>query len=229
MRLVTPSLLLASILGVSPVLAKGGPNSLASPDCVNVATDFPGRVFFPDSQEYAAVIHSYSSAFAREITPACIFRPSCAEDVSGLIKKLRGSSIKLAIKGGGVSGNPGAANTDNGITLDLESLTGIILDGYGKKVAIGAGERWQHVYSLLADQGLMVAGSRASSVGVGGLVLGGFLCPFSRIPFLADKSTTGGTSFFDSKGFVCDNVVNFQVVLASGDIVDANATSNPDL
>lgn len=30
-------------------------------------------------------------------------------------------------------------------------------------------------------------------------------------------------------GFVCDNVENFEVVLASGDIVDANANTNPDL
>ena len=37
-------------------------------------------------------------------------------------------------------------------------------------------------------------------------------------------------SFFAPRyGFACDNVVNFEVVLASGDIVDANARENPDL
>lgn len=41
---------------------------------------------------------------------------------------------------------------------------------------------------------------------------------------------TGGISFFSpQRGFVCDSVVNFQIVLASGKIVDANATTNPDL
>ena len=51
-----------------------------------------------------------------------------------------------------------------------------------------------------------------SITGVGGLVLG------------------GGVSFFSPRhGFVCDNVENFQVVLASGQIVNANAASNPEL
>jgi FAD/FMN-containing dehydrogenase len=40
----------------------------------------------------------------------------------------------------------------------------------------------------------------------------------------------GGISFFSPEyGWACDSVVNFQLVLANGDIVDANATSRPDL
>lgn len=41
---------------------------------------------------------------------------------------------------------------------------------------------------------------------------------------------SGGISFFSpEKGWACDAVVNFEVVLASGKIVNANATSNSDL
>ena len=40
----------------------------------------------------------------------------------------------------------------------------------------------------------------------------------------------GGISYFSTrKGFVCDNVVNYEIVLASGQIVNANAKENPDL
>jgi FAD/FMN-containing dehydrogenase len=40
----------------------------------------------------------------------------------------------------------------------------------------------------------------------------------------------GGLSFFSSReGFICDNVVNFEVVLASGAIVNANEKENSDL
>jgi len=40
----------------------------------------------------------------------------------------------------------------------------------------------------------------------------------------------GGLSYFSSQmGWVCDSVVNFEVVLSSGKIVQANATSKPDL
>lgn len=49
-------------------------------------------------------------------------------------------------------------------------------------------------------------------VGVGGLTLG------------------GGLSFLSTQyGLACDNVVNYEVVLADASIVNANATSNPDL
>jgi len=68
------------------------------------------------------------------------------------------------------------------------------------------------VYLVLEAMGLMIAGGRDASVGVGGLVTG------------------GGISFFSPRaGFVCDNVVNFEVVLGSGEIVSANATSNRTL
>jgi FAD/FMN-containing dehydrogenase len=40
----------------------------------------------------------------------------------------------------------------------------------------------------------------------------------------------GGLSYFSArKGFASDNVVNFEVVLADGKVVDANATSHSDL
>ena len=41
---------------------------------------------------------------------------------------------------------------------------------------------------------------------------------------------SGGLSFFSSReGFICDNVLNYEVVLASGEIVNANAKENADL
>lgn len=60
--------------------------------------------------------------------------------------------------------------------------------------------------------GLGVGGSRSVKGGIGGLAL------------------SGGLSFFSSReGFICDNVVGFEVVLGSGAIVQANAAENPDL
>jgi hypothetical protein len=40
----------------------------------------------------------------------------------------------------------------------------------------------------------------------------------------------GGLSFFsDEKGWVCDSVINYEIVLSSGAVIQANATSYPDL
>jgi FAD/FMN-containing dehydrogenase len=40
----------------------------------------------------------------------------------------------------------------------------------------------------------------------------------------------GGISFFSpERGWACDSVVNFEVVIAPGEVINANATSNTDL
>lgn len=79
-------------------------------------------------------------------------------------------------------------------------------------MSIAAGERWGTVYEKLTDQALGVTGSRSALGGIGGLAL------------------SGGLSFFSSReGFICDNVVNYEVILASGRVVNANENENPDL
>lgn len=41
---------------------------------------------------------------------------------------------------------------------------------------------------------------------------------------------SGGLSFYSTKyGFACDSVIDFEVVLASGDVVHANANENADI
>lgn len=74
------------------------------------------------------------------------------------------------------------------------------------------GATWGSVYSTLDPWHVMVAGGRSYSVGVSGLVLG------------------GGNSFYSPQiGLVCDGAVQFEVVLANGDIVYTNTDENPDL
>lgn len=106
----------------------------------------------------------------------------------------------------------GAANIDDGITFDLQKLNEVTVSSNKKTVRIGPGNRWGDVYLKLDALNLATSGGRVSIVGAGGLITG------------------GGVSFFSPRyGYVCDNVENFEVVLASGQIVNANARSNPDL
>ena len=79
-------------------------------------------------------------------------------------------------------------------------------------VTVGAGASWLEVYAYLDPYNLTAAGGRNGAVGVGGLTL------------------NGGISYFSPQvGFTCDTVVNFEIVLASGKLVNANATCHPDL
>ena len=79
-------------------------------------------------------------------------------------------------------------------------------------VSVQPGGQWGDVYDTLAPHGVTVTGGRSAAVGVGGFLLG------------------GGNSFHSaSHGFGCDNVANFEVVLADGRIVEANSVENNDL
>lgn len=81
-----------------------------------------------------------------------------------------------------------------------------------KLASIQPGSNWQSVFDDLAPHGVAVAGGRVGTVGISGFLTG------------------GGFSFHAaSHGMACDNVVNYEIVLSSGAIVNANATSNPDL
>lgn len=100
----------------------------------------------------------------------------------------------------------------NGVTLDLGLMNHIEYECDSQTAKIGAGAKWHEVYTALAPFGVTVPGARASQVGVAGFLL------------------SGGNSFFSSMvGLGCDNVVNFEVVLASSEVVNANRETNADL
>lgn len=179
------------------------------------------EVLLPSDEAYAARQESYFSKTASQLVPACIVRPKSAPEVSSVIRTLlSGEGHRFAIRSGGHAPNAGASNIDGGITLDLGRLnwTRVVSPPGGKEngvneqaeVDIGPGARWADVYTTLHPHGLAVAGGREGGVGVGGLVLGG-----------------GNTYFTASRGFACDNVVAFEVVLAPhGDIVTATADNS---
>ncbi|KAI4212981.1 MAG: hypothetical protein LQ351_004325 [Letrouitia transgressa] len=101
-----------------------------------------------------------------------------------------------------------------------------------KFASVQPGAKWIEVYTYLDALGYAIPGGRAGDVGVGGLTTGGKLSAINNPVYTPKRSLRlpGGNSFFAARyGFVCDNVQNFEVVLGSGKIVNANAKTNPDL
>lgn len=62
-----------------------------------------------------------------------------------------------------------------GVTIDLSALKKVDVDKARNVVVIGPGNRWGDVYSKLDALGVGTSGGRVSSVGVGGLTLGGMI------------------------------------------------------
>lgn len=131
-------------------------------------------MFLPTSSEYVSSIKSYFFKTARQ-SPACIFAPTSAEDVSAAIKVLAAfPETKVATRSGGHTPNPDHNNTDSGVTFDLRGLNTIQQSSKREDVVeVGGGCEWDAVYEMLEETGRSAVGSRESSVGVGGFITGG--------------------------------------------------------
>lgn len=170
------------------------------------------HIAYPNTTSYAATRDAYWSFQEASLAPACIVKPTTSQDVSAIVSSLTASSCPFAIKSRGHAPGAGFANIADGVTIDLTSLASIKTNKDASVAQLGPGARWIDVYSYLGTINKVVAGGRNADVGVGGLILG------------------GGISFFSPQlGFSCDSVVNFEIVLASGAIVNANAKTNPSL
>ncbi|KAL8899992.1 MAG: hypothetical protein Q9207_005910 [Kuettlingeria erythrocarpa] len=171
---------------------------------------FPGSPIFLDEQ--AGNTTGYWSNNERDVTPACRITPKTANDVSKAVTLLAPSKCGFAVRGGGHMFWAGAANIQDGVTIDLSEISRIHVTQDRKIVAVGAGARWQDVYAKLGPMNLSAVGGRAGTVGVAGLTLG------------------GGNSYFAPRyGIACDGVASYEVVLADGRVVTASPTHHPDL
>ncbi|KAF2713427.1 FAD-binding domain-containing protein [Pleomassaria siparia CBS 279.74] len=161
---------------------------------------------------YDGYTKSYWSVQQSSVAPYCIFKPSKATEVSIAVLISRLTQCPFAVRSGGHAAFGGASNIQGGITIALEKLNQVTLSADKKTAAVGPGNIWYDVYTRLESQNLTVIGGRVSTIGVGGLTLG------------------GGISFFSNQyGWACDNVISYEVVTASGVIVTASQTSFPDL
>ncbi|OCL06761.1 FAD binding domain-containing protein [Glonium stellatum] len=180
--------------------------------CSKLSLIFESQVTHQGSPEHELWTDQFWSQQQSAVKPSCIFQPKTAFDISAVVLVSRWSKCPFAVKSGGHAAFAGASNADGGITIDLSAMNAIELTPDQKVAKIGPGNIWYTVYSTLEKVGLTVVGGRVADIGVGGLTLG------------------GGISFFSGAyGWACDNVVNYEVVVASGEILNVNYTSYPDL
>ncbi|OJJ60367.1 hypothetical protein ASPSYDRAFT_42095 [Aspergillus sydowii CBS 593.65] len=211
----------AALLGLLPelTLATGtgsSPEASADQCCAALSKSKVGdKVVRPSSAAYKKSVHSYWSVNV-QLEPTCIVQPESADDVSAAVKTLTtaggDSPCKFAVRSGGHMTWAGSNNIETGVTVDLSNMNSTVYDKEAGIASILPGARWQAVYKTLEKYNVVVPGGRTGPVGVGGFLLG------------------GGNSFHAARvGLACDSVENYEVVLASGRIVNANNATNRDL
>ncbi|KAF4964243.1 hypothetical protein FSARC_7797 [Fusarium sarcochroum] len=181
--------------------------------CDRLRQKLGDTISLPNSEIYNATISGYWSIQESALQPSCVLRPATARDVSEALKIISNiENCRFAIKGQGHAPAAGFANVDGGVTIDMTTLSSVSLQEDLSVVSVGAGAKWIDVYKHLNGSGVQVSGGRNGNVGVGGLLLG------------------GGISHFTTKvGWACDGVINYELVLSNGSLVNANKNLNSDL
>lgn len=175
--------------------------------CTALNDEFPDQTFYSavDEEEYTFEAQTQYWSALNYKSPACVFVPETAQQVSFAVKTFTETKSRFAVRGGGHMPIIGSNSIDsNGILLSLSGLDTLELSEDTKIVSVGPGNRWRDVYGFLEPHSLAAVGGRVGGVGVPGLLLG------------------GGISFHSGQyGFASDNVALYEVVLANGEIVDA--------
>ena len=143
--------------------------------------------------------------------PICVARVADAPDVADVVDFARRNGLELAVRSGGhsVCGHSGSTG---GVVIDLRDLKSLDIDLDAMTVWAGSGLTAGEVSQALDKHGVVVGFGDSSSVGIGGLTLGG------GIGYMARKH-----------GLTIDVLLGAEIVTAAGDILLVDERNHPDL
>ncbi|MGH3386696.1 MAG: FAD-binding oxidoreductase, partial [Nocardioidaceae bacterium] len=170
---------------------------------------FGGTLTGPGDADYAEKHKVYNAYIDKR--PALIASCTGPEDVALAVAFARRHALPLAVRGGGHNG-AGLGTCDGGVVVDLSPLKDIHVDPQARTVRVGGGCTWGEVDRATHEHGMATPSGIISTTGVGGLTLGGGLGHLTRYC-----------------GLAIDNLLEADVVLASGELVHASKDEHPDL
>ncbi len=168
-----------------------------------------GSVVLPNDSEYEESRAIYNAMIDKR--PALFVKCKNKDDVTKAIHFAKDNGLEISVKAGGHNG-AGLALVDKGLVIDLSEMKEIKINPTEKTAIVEPGNTLSDVDKATHEHGLALPVGVNGNTGISGLTLGGGL------GFLTRKA-----------GLTIDNLMEAEVVLASGEIVIVNETSNPDL
>jgi FAD/FMN-containing dehydrogenase len=166
-----------------------------------------GSVVLAGSPDYE-LVRKPSWAQFEDIRPAAVVVCAVPADVAETIAFARRFGVETVARSGGHC-FAGRSST-RGILIDLGAMSSVsVVDGIA---TVGAGAQLGDVYENLDALGLTIAAGACPTVGIAGLTLGGGLGILGR-----------------KYGLTSDQLVQAQVVLADGRVVECDEHRDPDL
>ncbi len=168
-----------------------------------------GRLVLPADADYDAVRKVYNGMIDKR--PAMIAQCKDVKDVITCVNFARENNLLLAVRGGGHNAG-GLGIADDALVIDLSSMKEIQVDTASKTVKVQGGCLLKEMDAATHEVGMTVPAGIFGTTGVAGLTLGGGLGYMTR-----------------RYGLSIDNLLEAEVVLASGRLAKASPTENPDL
>ena len=183
------------------------------PDAIsNLRESISGTVVLPADPGFERDAAVYGTVYGVPSAPALIVQVTDAADIGVAISFARSHGLVLSVRSGGHSGSGFSTNV-GGLVIDLRRLAEItVLDADRGLVRIGPGAMWGDVAKKLGAAGLVLTSGDTTTVGVGGLTLGGGIGWLVR-----------------TYGLALDSLVAASVVTADSELLHVSATKHADL
>jgi FAD/FMN-containing dehydrogenase len=143
--------------------------------------------------------------------PRLVARCGSVADVQAAVRLAREQELEIGVRCGGHS-VVGQAVPDDGLMIDLTPLASVSVDPAARRAVVAGGAMLGALDLASQKYGLAVTAGNVSHTGVGGLTLGGGMGWLAR-----------------EYGLTCDNVISFELVTATGEVVRASAVENAEL
>src|SRR5215469_4664515 len=174
-----------------------------------LAASLHGELVLPDTPSYESARGVWNGTADRH--PALIVRCADVEDVRAAVTFAREQDMEASVRSGGHS-MAGYGTNDGGLVIDLSLMKAITVDPERRIARIEPGLTWGEVARTLQPYSLVLTSGDTSSVGVGGLLLGG------GIGWMVRKH-----------GLAIDRLRAVELVTADGEILRASADEHAEL
>jgi FAD/FMN-containing dehydrogenase len=174
-----------------------------------VGSDLDGQLLRPGDIGYDEARAIWNGLVDRR--PAMIIRCASVRDVVTAVRTARDLDLEIGVRCGGHSAL-GFAVPDQGLMIDLSPMSQVRVDPRQRRAWVQGGALLGALDASAQRYGLATTAGNVSHTGVGGLTLGGGMGWLAR-----------------QYGLTCDNVISFQVVTATGEVIRASRDEHPDL
>jgi len=171
----------------------------------------PATVHLPGEPAYDQGRAAWN--LAAQQRPAAVAIPQTVTELTQVVRAARRVGLRVAAQNTGhAAATLVARGLDDVVLVRLHALAGVYVDPANRSARVEGGAVWRDVIAQASPHGLAPLHGSSPNVGVTGYTLG------------------GGLSFYGRKhGLAASSVTGVELVDADGEVVRADARTNPDL